>query len=1470
MESLKRTAETHEEDEHFSETILDNEPSSLEESEEMISAHAIEKKLHTFHVEAQKMEIEISEIASHYNLIHKEINQEILSSLATLEYSNISNDARAIMEQPKNTENDLSKIALRIPVLEEYATYFQTKQNEFETEMDDLLYKKTLIKTDMKFASNNLVARLFGVSEMQKKEKELKDLEKKESQIKTEIQKAASYKSSLVYEKRDLMEKVNSIISSKVRILSNQLATKYQDFLKSPEDIDFLRNRALKDYLYQSLPPETADNYGEIKKGIDEGLIDFDQEDKKVNNSYVVNSKLDSVAQMVDEDLKESIGRISYSRDHKKVVDEVIAEDYMNQCQKMLKPLVDSGFDTTHALKYPQMNESESREAICDILKKSDRLDLQSTAIWSAVRDDSVFLKVFGQTIEELNVKKTEKVLDHGLRSGDGPFAMEFFPDRKVLDTLLVMFFSQTSINRVHTTNVLSRICKRDDWSVIIEDFLIEYPELKSVFDELGTVRKFDPISDDVFKNALENSNFAPDFFHKKAFTKDDPYSMKVTLEAMGTTNLMRLAIEKGILNDDQSKELSPALDIERDIVDKGKYYIYTSLSNNLRQFIIENLSDVSLKTEHDQKDQYLQYVLLPIARKISELDIENEDEIKKIFTHFALGLNNQISNTPEQLQIIGADLEKYKSLESIYNNAKEVFEYPEYQTQEGLDYLLDFVSAYQDSKLSPGPIIKDILKLINNDVLESNHALLILKEYSDLLDNKDTLTSVWINNPKYFLSSLEALDFARTCTKNYGINADSLSYCVNTLMSDEMYMSLLADLPKRMPAIINVKKNIFSNLLGKVLYNKDIFLSSDEAIVFANKIAGLYGNQAGKILDGYVECVKTGAIDKDQFTLVTEFLESYRVVSPQIIIGYKEAKAIHQEEFYFTEMNTVAEKMISSQTLSEKERSKPYCNDLIKHVYPQNSANWGSHEKVAACEDHSDDLAQYKIKKKYEIDLMSAGTISLKEGTTLDQNEIQKVQTNIFSIQHMFESVGYDPEKILTLLDLEIEKTFSKQSHFKNREEKIFAGLSEMLYSNSDIDVEKIKQLVMMYEFSINEDVREYIQGTSDKVSNASNKDYAILCELNEFYNDRVKEVSRRIIEKSYESKKIKDLMPDYFVTLAQKKREDRQKVTANRFQIDKLGISETFISQFKKTLEKRSKKSYSDAQIKRLITLYEKMTHGLQEKTTNSAKERTKAVYGQLKTQRDRTMNAVKKITGTEINPEELFLAEINLLELLNTENSIDNGVYNEDQFASYTVEKMINLFIPEQEAIESELSKFESSTGDSRKKLNAFITKTKESAHARMVGGVCVAGDNPTLQNKTENIWDMKNYLQMVFQDPETLVCQGLVLLHTEKLNNEEVLCASLNPSSTYLYTVNEEALFSGIMKSLETFADENGFSKIVVSSNKGIRTNRTGGEFEKAIDKRIGEMQEVITFDPPRPFSYKPVYNLSTMDVVWKKS
>ncbi|GDX62111.1 hypothetical protein LBMAG33_4210 [Candidatus Levyibacteriota bacterium] len=753
--------------------------------------------------------------------------------------------------------------------------------------------------------------------------------------------------------------------------------------------------------------------------------------------------------------------------------------------------------------------------------------------------------------------------------------------------------------------------------------------------------------------------------------------------------------------------------------------------------------------------------------------------------------------------------------------------------------------------------------------------------------------------------------------------NYSSLGYLasdevVEVIANKQIKPELILAFPKLAKLLMDEK---MKETRAFIFEHGETILKDESDLKFLNKIVGEFGQKSDPLIRGYQECLDAGVITHADRELVLEFARQFRVISPTTLGGYKEAKEAGHKEFYISQLTALAEKMTGSGVITDEERAKPVYKDLLKHVYSNNSGQWSSFESNESCDDRRSDIAEFNIRPWYEIDLLSQSEIRVKDGKALDPRVQEEVQKPIFAVSERMSELGYDYEKIKSELKIAIDGSLEQiiengglkgldLNSVTSPEERLFLVLTDSIYGTKALDKAAVKNLLITYEFANFDDISDYIAGTRDRVGRASNQDYALLCETGEFYSNRIKEVNRRLVEAAWNNPAIAELMPEYFKKLAQETITSERKDKINQRQVDRLGLSDSFVKQVGEVLEKRKKgkieelinyyrkeleelknneefkeaekiekiindlinndiiTKYEPDKVRKIIRRYEGITGGLSEKASTSKNLQTKAFYGQLRSQREKTFEALGVITGENVDPSKVHLGEVNLQQVLDVEANIREGKYDGDQFASYTVQRFIDLFDEERTKIEGELDKFESLSGKQREVLYASITKAKESAHARMVGGVCVAGDNPD-KYADQNMWNMPNYFQLVFQEPDTLQCQGLVLLHHFTQGGKKVLTASVNPSSTYLYSVDESALFTGIMGTLEQFANENGFDLITLSKNNGIRTNRTSGQFEKAMNERITQVGKTFRFDTPQQFSYHPNYQLQDMDVVWER-
>ncbi|GEM_PF-4159306 len=684
---------------------------------------------------------------------------------------------------------------------------------------------------------------------------------------------------------------------------------------------------------------------------------------------------------------------------------------------------------------------------------------------------------------------------------------------------------------------------------------------------------------------------------------------------------------------------------------------------------------------------------------------------------------------------------------------------------------------------------------------------------------------------------------------------------------------SVLRDFPLQAPLLMRPE---YKATLEFVIEHGGASLTSKRDIQFINGLVGKFSKASHEIIAGYIACVESGVITSSDQQIIEEMLEQFRVVQPSIVKGYKQARSEGKIDQFLAYLRSIMERATGKAPLSKTERSSPYYEDLMKEVYSNNSGQWGSYAGTKFCEDRPQDLEHFALRPQYSIDLLAAGTITLKDGTKLDEVGRQKIEQNVYDVNQLFAKYDFDPEKVKEECNRRIDVLFEglkqagkfvdNDSSALSSEERLLLVVGESLY-NQSVPTDELKALLTLYQFAYYEDVRGYITGTSDRVRNAPNKDYALLCELHTLFSDRIKEVYKQLIGKAWDHPVVGHAMKEHAQLFSGKQQEMRHQELA-KLQLEKLGLNDQFITQVQRLLQKETRRTYSIDDVKEMIQRYEELTKGFV-LPTESSKKRTKAVYGMLKSQREKTLQAARTIRGDSPDLSTLSLGEINLAEYLQAQRQLEQGTYDEEQFGAYTVQRCLNLFSSEVSFVEGELDKFQSTSGKGRVRLNGYIDKSQESSNARRVGGVCVSQDNPSAE-KSESLWNKENYLQLVLQDPEGLRCAGLVLLHDITEDGQKVLTASLNPSSTYLYSVDEVALFAGIRQALIEFAQDNNFDRIAVSRNRAIRTNRTGGAFENTMDKTIAKTSHHWEFSQPQTFSYSPAYSMKEMDSIWERT
>lgn len=133
----------------------------------------------------------------------------------------------------------------------------------------------------------------------------------------------------------------------------------------------------------------------------------------------------------------------------------------------------------------------------------------------------------------------------------------------------------------------------------------------------------------------------------------------------------------------------------------------------------------------------------------------------------------------------------------------------------------------------------------------------------------------------------------------------------------------------------------------------------------------------------------------------------------------------------------------------------------------------------------------------------------------------------------------------------------------------------------------------------------------------------------------------------------------------------------------------------------------------------------------------------------------------------------------------------------------------------------------------------------------------------------MWNLPIFGQMVLYDPASRPCEGVVLFHRYEEEGKKILSASFQPTSTYLYKVNEKKLFEQLLGQMIVLAEDYAIDLLTVAKARHIRTNRTGGDFDRAMDAQIAKIGKEITLSQPEIFSFSPKYLQPALCVRWER-
>ncbi|MCB0352504.1 MAG: hypothetical protein KDD64_03240 [Bdellovibrionales bacterium] len=534
---------------------------------------------------------------------------------------------------------------------------------------------------------------------------------------------------------------------------------------------------------------------------------------------------------------------------------------------------------------------------------------------------------------------------------------------------------------------------------------------------------------------------------------------------------------------------------------------------------------------------------------------------------------------------------------------------------------------------------------------------------------------------------------------------------------------------------------------------------------------------------------------------------------------------------------------VISSKPIPAHVAGNPLYSDIIEVVFPDHSRTNPRHTAYASS-DRSEDLAQFTIKDRYRIDLSEGVEMVLRSGESVDEDIVRTLEIPLRANLARFTGVQFQPAEMLKLVEQEIDQIKKFPATFRTVEEKLFGVF--LLAQIGEVEPKALKRTLVGYQFARFENVQEYLNGTRAHAEKSKNPRYSYLLELSEYYADKVNDVVEAIAQKVSENPHLMRHLPDFYKQVASHREKMRRRQVADRFRLDQLGLTDGLIRKLDEVLNGRGKKQIPP--------------------------EKRKAIVSNIIEKEQKKIAAfIKEVTGKDVNHNAIHLASFDPERFLSTQLKKLSAAHSAEQVIKCATSEMHDLFNEERQGIRRETEKFapDKTSGKKPKVLDAYITKNRASAHARATAGVCVAKDGPSFEGgRGQNQWDLPNFFQMVFRDPDSGRCEGCVMLHHYEVNGKRILTASLNPTSTYLYKVDEKEIFEGIVAALGEFAQANDFDYIATSTNKAIRTNRTGGGFERALDERIRELDHPISLGTEQHFSIVQRYTQNALDVIWQ--
>ncbi|MFA6024550.1 MAG: hypothetical protein WC777_05075 [Candidatus Gracilibacteria bacterium] len=514
-----------------------------------------------------------------------------------------------------------------------------------------------------------------------------------------------------------------------------------------------------------------------------------------------------------------------------------------------------------------------------------------------------------------------------------------------------------------------------------------------------------------------------------------------------------------------------------------------------------------------------------------------------------------------------------------------------------------------------------------------------------------------------------------------------------------------------------------------------------------------------------------------------------------------------------------------------------------VTRVYP--SGNYSNHERNLACGDRLEHLKAYKFNKEgYPAEMTGLLGYQLKEGQVENEDLLNNYKKRLAGIRDFVASRGPDNKALQKAFEEKIDSIFEKNVAEEFKQLKKLTLKEKLLILALNIIIKRARQepyeydvgdLIVEYKYAFHENLEAYIQRTSDETSRFKDpvsKNFNLWRELSVIYGENLKHVLRHDLFEEFErDSKHKADIENIFDSLMPGK--------------EKFALNDKQKERFKTTLENPHIPEKGH-----IIKVKNKETGMEEEKyKPGKAEELYKQVYGIFSS----------NIKFKDDEEKAKFTEQVKMI----VENCKEGELVNAEKFFSEAIPQLLRLrqrylqnlngkleelFNADINLIGAEVSKYDEilevemkqtqmggakhkAVGKSAKKrkIRGYITKTKESANARMGAYLCISGD--------ETMWKNPNYFELVMKDEESGKCIGVcMLMNIKAKDGKKYLWFGPNPFEGFLGQVSSDQCYRYMYDTITNFAAENGYDGVVVPPEDGqilgACTNR-GGDFPDLI-------------------------------------